>query len=166
MQINFGEATNLIIILLAFTIFIAFAIWLLVDTYLMTRFEGKVKRGIKIWSKELAENTWKYLFSIKQDIVEEKKTLFSTYKSKFIRIQDEEIIIYSSPEKYHSTWACVGYVDLKSPTREIQYRMSFPGLIFLLPFTIFGILFFVLSFFPYKASIDSFLERKTSESKL
>jgi hypothetical protein len=41
--------------------------------------------------------------------------------------------------------------------------MSLPGIIFLLPFTVFGVLLFVFSFFSYKAAIDSFIERKTEE---
>jgi nitrogen fixation/metabolism regulation signal transduction histidine kinase len=57
----------------------------------------------------------------------------------------------------------VGYVDLSSPSYELEYRMSLAGIIFLIPFTIFGVLVFMASFYFYKKAIDSFIERKANE---
>src|SRR5688572_9356527 len=98
MQIDFEEIIYLIKLLLFFAGFLAFGIWYVVDTYKISRFEGKIKRGVKVWSRDLTYDTWESLSAVKQDIVEQKKTLFSSYRSSFIRSQDSEILIYSSPK--------------------------------------------------------------------
>lgn len=152
--------------MLIISAFVLFAIWYLIDMSLFDRYEGKIKRGIKVWSRELDIQSWKYLSSLKQDIVEEKEFLFLKFKQNFIRKQDGEVLILSRPENFSSTWICTSYVDLNSPTREIQYRMAITGLILLIIFNVLGILFFALSFYPYKNAIDKFLERKAKESKL
>ncbi|MBL8090979.1 MAG: hypothetical protein JNJ43_11655 [Anaerolineales bacterium] len=151
-------------ITLALTIsaFVLFGVWFLIDMSLFDRYEGKIKRGIKVWSRELDTKSWKYLSSLRQDTVEEKEFLFLKFKQSFIRKHDGEVLILARPESFTSTWVCTGYVDLNSPTREIQYRMAITGLILLIVFNVLGVLFFVLSFYPYKNAIDAYLERKAS----
>jgi hypothetical protein len=102
--------------------------------------------------------------NLKNSVVEYKKTMFSEYKSAFIRVQNREAVIFSTPQKFHSSWSYVGYVDLTSPSSELEYRASLPGIVFLIPFTIFGIIIFVVNFIVQTRAIDSFLERKTKES--
>jgi hypothetical protein len=76
MQFDFEEILNLIKIPLFIAGFLAFGIWYVVDTYKISRFEGKIKRGVKVWSRDLTYDTWKYLSAVKQDIVERKKLCF------------------------------------------------------------------------------------------
>lgn len=166
MELTGDQLLNLVSILLPIIAFIAFAIWFLIDNYRFYRFEGNIKRGVKIWSKELSYDSWQYLSALKQDIVEQKKMLFSEYKSDFIRVQDNEILVYSSPKKFESSFIIIGYIDIETPIHELEYRMSLSGLIFLALFTILGVLIFLISFIAYKKAIDSFIERKTTELKL
>ncbi|MFN3492690.1 MAG: hypothetical protein ACK40V_10765 [Anaerolineales bacterium] len=152
----------MITLILIISAFVLFGVWFLIDMSLFDRYEGKIKRGIKIWSRELDIKSWKYLSSLRQDTVEEKEYLFLKFKQSFIRKHDGEVLILVRPENFTSTWVCTGYVDLSSPTRELQYRMAITGLILLIIFNVLGVLLFVFSFYPYKNAIDVYLERKAS----
>ncbi|HMS00765.1 MAG TPA: hypothetical protein PKE62_16055 [Anaerolineales bacterium] len=145
-------------VLLFVLVFVAFSVWMISDFYRFTKVEGKLKRGIKVWSRQLPNNAWLALLSMKADFIEPNSS--SVRPKKFIRIHDDEILIFSSPEKSHSSWECVGYVERSSINSKLQYRMSLPGIIFLLLGNIIGIVIFVLSFNMYKRAIDSFLESR------
>lgn len=150
--------------LASFIVFICFGMWFVIDGYLIRRFEGKIKRGVKIWSKELSHDSWQYLLNLRNDVVEYRKMLLSEQKTAFIRVQAGEAVIFSMPQKFHSSWPYVGYVDLTSAGPELEYRASLPGIIFLIPFTIFGLIIFAINFIFLTRAIDAFLERKTKEN--
>lgn len=150
---------TLLLIIFAFALYI---VWFIVDMSLFERYEGKLKRGVKVWSRELDAKSWKYLSSLQRDVVEEKEYLFLKFKQRFIRKEHHEALIFSRPDGLSSTWICLGYVDLNSPTRQIQYRMALTGLILLIILNALGALFFVFSFYPYKNAIDTFLETKAN----
>ena len=151
-----AETSYAIEILLVGCTFLVFAVWLLVDWYRFTRFQGKLKRGVRVWSRDLLPSTWQFLLSMQSDFVQQKRS--SSRPERFIRIQGDEILIYSSPEKFHSSWACIGYVEKTSPVPRLEYRMSVPGIIFLFLSTVIGAIIFLLSFNLYRNAIDSFLE--------
>ncbi len=151
--IEFSFAVETLLIVLAFVIFV---IWMLNDFYRFTKFDGKLKRGIKVWSRGLPSDAWQTLLSMKTNFIESNAS--SLQPRKFIRVEQDEILIFSSPEKSHSSWECVGYIERVSAIPELQYRMSLPGIIFLLLGNIIGIIIFALSFSMYKKAIDSFLE--------
>jgi len=151
------------VFLLIVVVFICFGIWYGIDSYLIFRFEGKIKRGVRVWSKELSYDSQQYLLGLKSDVVEYQQLLFSKHKTSFIRVQNGEAIIFSTPRRFHSSWPYVGYVDLTFPNPELEYRSSLPGIIFLIPFTILGVIIFFVNFVYQTKSIDSFLENKTAE---
>jgi len=150
-------------LLAIFVAFVCFGVWFVVDAYLIGKFDGKIKRGIKIWSKELSYDSWQYLLGLKNDVVEYQTILFLESKTAFIRVQDTQVLIYSTPRHFRSSWEYVGYVDLTSPNPELEYRASLPGIIFLIPFTVFGLLIFFVNFIFQTRAIDSYLENKTRE---
>ena len=150
--------------LFTFVAFIAFCVWFFIDIILIRRFEGKIKRGVKVWSKELSNESWQYLLNLKADVLVHRKILFSSYKSAFIRVQNSEVLIYCTPRTVRSSWPYVGYVDLTLPAHELEYRTSLPGIIFLIPFTIIGVLIFVINFIFQTRAIDGFIEVKTKEN--
>ena len=113
------------LLLAIFVVFVCFGVWYIVDGYLISRFEGKIKRGVKIWGKELSHDSLQYLLNLKNDVAEYQKAMFSEYKSAFIRVQNGEAIVYCSPRKFHSSWAYVGYIDLTSPGPELEYRADY-----------------------------------------
>jgi hypothetical protein len=154
----------LIEILLIILAFFCFGIWYAVDSYLISRYEGKIKRGIKIWHRELPYESRQFLLNLKNDVIEYRKLWFSEYKSAFIRVQNDEALIFSPPEKFRSSWPYVGYVDLTSPSPELEYRASLPGLMFLISFTFIGVLIFIVNYIFQTRAIFAFLEKKTSES--
>ena len=156
-MLNNSEVNNLIGISLWAIGFIAFGIWYLVDTYRIGKYEGKIKRGIKVWSRKLSNNVWQPLIGLNVDKFIARST--SKFPLEFIRVQTDGILIYSSPKKLRSTWICIGFIDPTSPEPELEYRMSLPGLIFLVPLTVFGMLIFLVSFINYKKAIDSFIEK-------
>ncbi|MEP7135321.1 MAG: hypothetical protein ABI904_10350 [Chloroflexota bacterium] len=163
MQGSEKEIQNLLVIFFAVAGAFVFGVWFLVDTWRIRQFSGNIKRGQKIWSRELPDNSWQYLLSLRQDVLH---PVANGRLNEFIRVQGNEILVFSQPEKIHSTWLCVGFVNRESPLREIEYRMSLPGIIFLLPFTLFGVLIFLVSFISYRKAIDSFIERNLNEQNL
>ncbi|GEM_PF-5773260 len=152
----------MITLLLIILVFVLYIVWFIVDMSLFERYEGKLKRGVKVWSRELDAKSWNYLSSLQRDVVEEKEYLFLKFKQRFIRKENHEALIFSRPDGFSSTWICLGYVDLNSPTRQIQYRMALTGLILLVILNALGALFFVFSFYPYKNAIDTFLKREAN----
>jgi len=157
------DTSFLVEFLAGIMIFIGFGFWFAIDSYSISKYEGKIKRGIKIWGRELPYETQQFLLNLKADVVESKKVMFSEFKSAFIRVRDDEVVVFSTPRRYHSSWPYVGYVDLTSPNFELEYRGSLPGIIFLIPFTILGLIIFVVNFIIQTRAIDSFLENKTKE---
>src|SRR5574340_666044 len=88
------QATPMLFTFVALT---AFCAWFFIDIILIQRFEGKIRRGIKVWSKELSNESWQYLLNLKADVLVHQKILFSSRKSAFIRIQNNEALVYCTP---------------------------------------------------------------------
>jgi hypothetical protein len=158
--LNNNELYNLAVSVIILIGFFAFAIWYLVDVYRFRKYDGKMRRGVKISSRELPINILQHLQKIRTDEVSVKG--LSIFPQEFVRVEPDGILIFSSPEKFTSTWICVGFIDLTLPFPELEYRMSLAGLVFLVPFTIFGVLIFAVSFIQYKKAIDAFIERNVN----
>jgi hypothetical protein len=146
-------------------------IWYAVDTYLLIRYGGKLKRGFKIWSWPLTSDEQKFLTSLKQDIVkiEERGKWIKRKSVSFIAISNGEALIrYSNPSQ-STSWPMVTYVDLMAPAPELEYRISAPGILLWLamvsaPVRIFftggridsGL--FLLAFFIVMIGVSTFME--------
>jgi hypothetical protein len=146
-------------------------IWYAVDTYLLIRHGGKLKRGFKVWSRPLTNDEQKFLASLKQDIVkiEERGKWIKRKSVSFIAISNGEALIrYSNPSQ-STSWPMVAYVDLMTPAPELEYRISAPGILLWLamvsiPVRIFftggriDTSLFMLAFFIVMIGVNTFME--------
>jgi len=76
MENNILETLRLIwfgVILFSFGLAIISFFWGFVDLFSLVRFEGKIKRGIRIWSKPLPEGARKYLTPFSGSVVKTRK---------------------------------------------------------------------------------------------
>jgi hypothetical protein len=158
---------NLLII--SFFVAIISFFWGFVDLIILMCYKGKIKRGIKVWSKPLSDDFRNYLLALQNDIVETRKTWFHESKIRFIRIENREVIIYSRRPHWGTSWPYIGYVDLSEPEAVLQFRSSLPMHLFLLPFILTGIatpfvlLLLVFNYYMESTAIENFLKKKSVE---
>jgi hypothetical protein len=148
---------------------IGFAIWAIVDTSTFTGFKRKIKRGFRVSSKSLTREQVRFLENLSRNIIEHKDSLIGNDISAFIIKQDNEVLVHAKEWygfRWRRAWPFVGYVNLSSPTPELEFRSSLPFHLFiiclassiiLLPF-IAGM--WVISFNMEKQTIEKFLQSK------
>lgn len=112
-------------------IFLAGLAWFVIDTYLLTRYGGRLNRGITVWGRHLLEDEYRFLTSLDKDIVIEAELGWLVKRGWFSFIAQgngEALICYSRP-KWKTSWPVVFYANLLKPQPTLQYRMSLPGLL-------------------------------------
>jgi hypothetical protein len=144
------------LIILSFFVAVISFFWGIPDMILLMRFGGKIKRGIKVWSKPLSREAQQYLCSITADVIEKRKTWISDTRIGFIRVDNKEVLIQYRRPHWSTSWPYIGYVDLTEPDPILQFRSSLPTHLFLLPFvlSIFAIPF-VLAFMLFNYYMES-----------
>lgn len=158
---------NLLIV--SFFVAIISFFWGFVDLILLMRYKGKIKRGIKVWSKPLSDDFRNYFLSLQNDIVETRKTWFHESKIRFIRIENREVIIYSRRPHWGTSWPYIGYVDLSGPEPVLQFRSSLPMHLCLLPFVVIGagipfvLVLLIFNYYMESTAIENFLKKKSVE---
>jgi len=159
------------LLLLSFFLAVLSFFWGFVDLIFLVRYEGKLKRGIKIWSKPLSDELRKYLSTLSQDVIETRKIWFSDRKVGFIRVENQEVLIHYRRPKWGTSWPYVGYVDLSEPESILEFRSSLPMHLFLLPFILSGVgipfvlLVMVFNYYMESTAIESFLRQKVEVGK-
>jgi hypothetical protein len=86
------------------------------DTHV--KFEGKIKRGIRIWSEPLPVDIERFLRNLSRSIL-------STRTGRFIRKQDNAVLVQASRVRSWLRiwrWPCVAYIDLGNEEPRIEYR--------------------------------------------
>jgi len=112
---------NVLIILI---LSLCIVVW--VDRWYLLRYEGNIKRGLKIWSKPLPLNNLTYLNALEEDVVELYFDDAPQKKAAFIRKSNQEVVInYRTLYTTSNLWAYVGYVDLRSRHPRLEFRNSF-----------------------------------------
>jgi len=160
---------NWLLIISLFVAILSF-VWGFFDLYYLMRYEGKIKRGIKVWSKPLSDDLRNYLLTLSSDVIETKKTLFFETKTGFIRIENREALIYYRRPHWGTSWPYVGYVDLSEPDSVLEFRSSLPMHLILLPFIVsivaipFVLIFMIFNYFMESTAIINFLKMKASSS--
>ena len=158
------------LILFSFALGFVSFFWGFFDIRALIRYEGKIKRGFKIWSKPLSDDLKNYLSSLPRDVIETKKTWFSEIKSGFIRVENREVLIYSRRPNWGTSWPYIGCVDLSEPEPVLQFRSSLPMHLFLLPFVLTGVFIpfvigmMMLNYYMESTAIENFLRRKIIEN--
>lgn len=159
-------------ILLSFLLAIFSFFWGFFDLIFLMRYEGKIKRGIKVWSKPLSDDLRKYLLSLPSDIIETRKTLFFVTKTGFIRVENQEALIYCRRPHWGTSWPYVGYVNLSEPDNVLEFRSSLPMHLFLLPFILsivgipFVLILMIFNYYMESTAIENFLKRKIAEKSV
>lgn len=140
------------------------------EVMFLIRYEGKIKRGFKVWSKPLSEDFRKYLLSLSADIVETRNNLFVKQKAGFIRVRNGEILIRYRRPYWGTSWPYVGYVNLSDVEPVLEFRSSVLTHLFLAPFilTIVFIPFMggmmLFNYYMESTAVENFLKRKIAES--
>jgi hypothetical protein len=84
------------------------------DTHV--KFEGKLKRGIRIWSEPLPGDMERFLGNLPRSIL-------STKTGRFIKRQDDAILIQGVRlGRWRRGTPCIAYVDLQKEEPKIEYR--------------------------------------------
>ena len=106
--------------------------WGIVYTTLLFRVNGKLKRGFKIKSEPISNQTIYFLKNLNHNIVI-RSQLFNSVTD-FILVKNNEILIQSRRKYWRTSWIYVGYVDLNQVSPVIEYRVSLPMHLLLIPF--------------------------------
>ena len=136
------ESLNLSTLLPLYAPLIMFGIffWGILDVNLLLKRDGKIKRGVFVWSEDLTPEMRTFFENLTGDIIEEEEGSFWKAKSGgFILVENREILIQYRKRNWRTAWPYVGYVNLEAKEPELEYRTSLPMLLFLLPFVV-GIL--------------------------
>ncbi len=146
-----------------------FAIWASFEISSLTRHEGKIKRGIKIWQKPLKEKHKNYLLSVSTDVVEIKKVLSFDVKVGFIRVKKNEAIIRYRRFVLGKLWLYIGYVNFSNPESVLEFRSSLPMFLMLSPFIVsivlipVAVLLVIINYRAETKAIENFLDKKSKE---
>lgn len=158
------------LLVISFPVAVVSFFWGFFDLYFFIRYEGKIKRGIKVWSKPLSDNLRNYLLTLSSDVIETKKALFFERKTGFIRVENDEALIYYRRPHWSTSWPYVGYVNLSEPDCVLEFRSSLPMHLFLLPFIVsivaipFVLILMIFNYYMESTAIINFLKMKASPS--
>jgi len=127
-------------------IMISIFVWGIIDTIMLLRKGGKLKRGFIIWRRRLSRNERLYLRHLASIYVPERK--ISTEQG-FIKVSDREALISYRRIFWKTSWPYIGYVDLSKQRAFLEFRGSLPMHLFFVPFilSIWGIPFVALMIF-------------------
>ncbi len=123
---------------------IGLGFWSLYELTRFTRPDGKVKRGIKVWSEPISWETCRFLETLPP---------ITRYERGFILIEGREVLIAEE----RSFWQFgrrrrqlpyVAYVNLSEPENRIEFRMPGSTLASLLVTLLFFLIFFA-NFFTF-----------------
>ena len=142
-------------------------IWYIFDLFYFLRSNGKLKRGIKVWSSHLSQSICDYLCSFYGKVFEYRESKYD-----FFRVQNSEVMI-SYLNQYvpgRRSGLVVGYVEISNPNLVLEFRVPLSLCLFLLPFvlSIYGIpfvlVFLFLGFYPVFKNIEGFINRMATEN--
>jgi hypothetical protein len=106
---------------------VAYFVWAYLDLVSLTRWSGKIKRGIRVWEEPIPDLTYNFLRSLREDIKD---------GTSFIRVGQEGAVVFAFPRRFATSIPYVGYVDFTKDVPKIQYRSTLPPLLSLIPFII------------------------------
>ena len=159
------------LLVISFFISVVSFFWGILDLIVLMRFDGKIKRGVKIWSKPLPLGVRLYLSSLDKAVIEKRKIWFFEREIGFIRVENNEALVRYQRPNWSTSWPYVAYIDIVSPEPVLQFRSSLPMHLFLLPFIIsivgvpFVFLIMLVNYHMESTAIENFLKQKISESK-
>lgn len=143
----------------------------IIDNYFLTRYEGRLDRGITVWSRPLKSDEYLFLTNIQHDIVDVNKKRFgfqTIIRTSFVAAKNDAALIRFGRIGQRTSWPLVGYVDLSLPKPRLEYRLSFLmllGTIFLVFVNVIMamvlVLAFVFSWLFEAGGLNNYLSQKT-----
>ena len=118
------------------------SLWGLVEQQRFNRFEGNIRRGVRLWAEPLAWETRQFLETLAGSVRDERW---------FVRKEGSEVLVGEERGFWSSFWArrnalrYVGYINLSSPESRIELRAPLSSLVS----SLFGLAaaFFVIWYF-------------------
>ena len=87
-----------------------------------------------VWRKPLSKDIQNYLLSLSDDVLETEQMFSSERKVAFIRVENDEALIYGRRFGWRTFWPYVAYVDLTRSKCFLEFRASITMHFFLLTF--------------------------------
>lgn len=109
---------------------LAWMVWSYFETRCFWKYDGKMKRGMKVWSEPLPPNVVRFLRRFPGESIDGKE-------GAFIRKHEDVVLVQHYPtETWWWRWGnrgCptyVGYIDLREKEPKLEYRAPVSGLLF------------------------------------
>lgn len=132
----------------------------------------KMKWGIKVRQRPIKDEYLDYLCSLEQNVFEYRPNLPRPELVGFICKTKDDVAIYHRPVGWGTFLPYIGYASFTEPKGFLEYRVSAPILLFLVPFVLTGVgAIFVIAFLLYNdkmeiRAIEVFLKKQISEGSL
>ena len=112
--------------------YVVLIIWIAVEYYTYIKFEGKIKRGIRMRSEPLPNDVERFLQELPRSIL-------STKTGRFIKKQGNTVLIQGIRVRPWwrrvRTTPCVAYIDLRKEKPRIEYRYPISTTLFWIVWT-------------------------------
>lgn len=133
-----------------------FCVWFMVEAFLLTFYQGPLKRGVPVWKEFLSPDRVAFL-----------RSLPSEYQNSrgFIKSNGEEILVRAQDPFWRTVFPYIAYIDLRSPNPKIEYRTSLSGLLIFVPFIAstllapFAVFMLVFNGLMERRAINNFIQR-------
>lgn len=116
-----------------FVLMMILTIWGMIDTVFIIRFQGKMKRGLRLFNRPLPESTKQFLQALSTDVVVKRKMMIGEATVGFIRVQGNERLMQTRKPRWRTSWPYLVYVDLSELTPVLEYRASLPMSLIFVP---------------------------------
>lgn len=121
---------------------LALSVWSLYEQQRFNRFEGSIRRGVRVWAEPLTWEMRQFLENLPDSVRDERR---------FVRKEGNEVLIGEERGIWSYFWSrrnalrYVGYVNLSAPESRIELRTPLSSLVS----SLFGLVtaFFVIWFF-------------------
>ena len=111
-------------------------IWGIADTYRLIRYEGKIKRGIRLFQKPMPEDIQLFLQTLSANVRVKREASIGEIVGRiavagevtlgFIRVDGNERLIYARKNGWSTQWPYVVYANLGQLVPMLEYRVSLP----------------------------------------
>ncbi len=141
------------------------------ESFFLVKLHRNMKRGFKIWSKPLSNETREYLINPANNIIVPHWINWGAPFYSFIILKNNEAIIRPLTR---AIFPCVGYVNLKKPNARLEYRGGVSHFfVFLLAFAYsfyfvipFFALILIINYWIIVRAIDNYLNKKIMRNAL
>lgn len=97
------------------------------ETFLLIRENGKLRRGFLVWKRRLSKDEIRFLLKVKKNIVVYLPVEFSLkpLQQGFLLSKKNEILLQFRTPRWRTGWPYVGFVNLQALEPCLEYRAAF-----------------------------------------